>query len=171
MKVIAVAAISLDGMIAFDHEHQIETSPQDKAYFEKVTREAGTIVTGRRTLDAMKVPLEGRRNVVYTKQEVMLATKPTSELWYTDEPPKELLKKLEGEGVETVAVVGGSEIFTLWNGAGLIDEWHLTICPQFVGGGVPLCTEYLPTQLNRMASEAWESGEVLLVCKRENENG
>ncbi len=163
MKVIAVAAISLDGMIAFDAERQIETSPQDKAYFEKVTREAGTIITGRRTLDAMKRPLVGRRNVVYTKQEVLLATEPTDQLWYTDEAPKQVLKKLGKQGVKTVAVIGGSEIFTIFRD--LTDEWHLTICPQFVGDGVPLCTEYTPEKLGVAAREVWGSGETLVILR------
>jgi dihydrofolate reductase len=130
-KVIAVAAISLDGKIAYDHERQIETSPEDKRYFERVTREVGTIICGRRTLDAMGHPLEGRRNVVYTKQADLLAQEPTDELWYTDEPPEQILEKLAAQSVETVAVIGGCDIFTLF--ADYTDEWHLTVCPIWVG--------------------------------------
>lgn len=163
MKVIAVAAISLDGKIAFDEKRQIESSPQDKAYFEKVTREAGTIVTGRRTLDAMKRPLEGRFNVVQTRQKALLAKPRTDEVWYTDLPPKEIVAQLKKEGIETIANIGGSAIFTLWSDDGLIDEWHLTISPQFVGEGIPLCAHYEPRKLALLRSETWESGEVLQI--------
>lgn len=141
-----MAAISLDGKIAYDDVRQIETSPEDKRYFERVTREAGTIITGRKTLDAMQRPLEGRRNIVYTKQEVLLATEPTGDLRYTDLPPAELLAELAAAGVETVAVIGGADIFTAF--ADHTDEWHLTVVPMWVGiTGIHLAEHLGPSRV------------------------
>nr|AIA12463.1 Dihydrofolate reductase [uncultured bacterium] len=162
-KVIAVAAISLDGKIAYDHERQIETSVEDKRYFERVTREAGTIICGRRTLDAMKRPLEGRRNVVYTTQADLLAQEPTDELWYTDEPPEQILEKLAAQGAETVAVIGGCDIFTMY--ADLTDEWHLTVCPIWVGEDGVAMGKFSRVRYSLFKRVPFNSDEELLILK------
>ena len=163
MKVLAVAAISLDGMIGFDHVRQIETSPTDKAHFEKTTRAAGTIITGRNTLEAMKEPLADRRNIVLTRKPELLKIEAVPELEYTDEDPEAILKRLEQQHVDTVAVVGGAQIFTLF--APYTDEWHLTVCPQFVGEGIPLLDPFPTDKLKLLRREDWDTGETLLVLQ------
>lgn len=164
MNVIAVAAISLDGMIGHDPEHIITTSKQDQAYFERTTRNVGVIITGRKTLEyTLKVPLEARRNIVYTHQADLLATPRTDQTWYTQAPPAEVLAELEQEGVGEVAVIGGGQIFTLYHD--FIDEWHLTVTPQFAGGGVPLLAPFPAEQLKVVKQETWDTGETLLVLR------
>lgn len=47
---------------------------------------------------------------------------------------KPAFEQLKGMGIENLAVLGGGEIVAALLQAGLIDEFHLTVCPLFLGG-------------------------------------
>ena len=164
MKVLLVAATSLDGKIAFDHRHQIETSPRDKKYFLDITMRAGVVVVGNNTFKTFHGPLPNRRTIILTRDTELLKMPKTPEFEYTNETPEKLLERLAKEGVTEVANVGGSQIFSQFHTAGVIDEYHLTICPQFIGdAGIPLLTDLDPLKLQLIHREEWDSGETLAV--------
>jgi diaminohydroxyphosphoribosylaminopyrimidine deaminase/5-amino-6-(5-phosphoribosylamino)uracil reductase len=85
------------------------------------------------------------------KDKVILATTderanekyPGSLIWVFKEKNglidvKEILKKAGKEGITSVMVEGGSETFTHFIQAGVIDKYLLFYSPSFIGKGVPL---------------------------------
>lgn len=70
MKIILIAAISVDGKIA-EHPDQISldwTSKEDTKFFVEKTKEAGVVVMGARTFATIGKPLKGRRVIVLTRE-------------------------------------------------------------------------------------------------------
>lgn len=138
MKTFIIAALSADGFIArhandFARDWASET---DKEIFIRLTKEAGTVVFGSttaRTLIDAKRRLPGRRKIVYTHNPDSI----TAEGYETtSEAPADLLRRLEKERVIGVAVCGGAQIYSLFLGAGVVDELYLTIEPKLFGSGI-----------------------------------
>jgi dihydrofolate reductase len=151
-------------MIARSNGRQIETSRQDKRYFAETTQRIGTVIMGRRTLEAIGKPLTGRCNIVYTRQSKLLAFERNESIWYTNEQPRKLLEQLKREGVRGAAVIGGSELFELFEKARLINEWHLTISPQYVQDGKPLAMDS-SKKMVMLKRDELDSGETLFILK------
>jgi dihydrofolate reductase len=141
MKVFIIAALTADGFIArSDADSSLTwTSAEDKAMYRAATKEAGIMVFGARTFATIKRALPGRKTIVYTHHPeaipAMDGVEPTSE------EPAALLKRLEAEGAQQVAICGGSHIYSLFMKAGLVDELWLTIEPLMFGSGVLLLSE------------------------------
>ena len=146
MKVCLIAALTVDGFIGKDAGHSSLdwTSKEDKQFFVEKTKELGTLIVGRTTFETFKKPLPNRRNIVLTstpeKYEVEGAE-------FTSEDPKQLLARLEGEGVESVAVIGGSKVYSQFLEEGLVTDLYLTVEPVMFGSGVPLAQLDTPVQM------------------------
>jgi riboflavin biosynthesis pyrimidine reductase len=65
----------------------------------------------------------------------------------TTEEPSALVRRLENEGVETLAVCGGAAIYDMFLRAGVVDEVYATIEPVLFGEGVKLLSDELSVQL------------------------
>lgn len=138
MKIILIAAISADGKIAerADQSSMDWTSPEDTKFFIQTTKEAGTVVMGRKTFATINKGLKGRRVIVMTSNSAGATAIEGVE--YTSELPVDLVKRLEREGCVTLAVAGGSTVYGQFLQAGLVTDVYLTIEPVLFGGGVPL---------------------------------
>ncbi len=147
MKKILIAAISINGMIAENSGQLVDwTSKEDKIFFKEKTRDSGVVVFGNNTFRTFGGnPLPERLNVVMTKNLGI-----TSEyhgqnegVWYTGESPHGLIEILENSGkYETCFICGGSQIYSLFLNAGLIDEFMVTIEPIVIGCGLNLFSEF-----------------------------
>jgi len=71
MKIILIAAMTLNGMIAQTRDqNSLEwTSKEDTAFFIEKTKEAGVVVMGQKTFETIGKPLKGRRLIVLTQDE------------------------------------------------------------------------------------------------------
>lgn len=68
MKVILVAALTVDGKIGLTSDHFPDwTEPADKKLFMSVSKKAGVIIMGSKTFDTFGTPLPGRKHVVLTR--------------------------------------------------------------------------------------------------------
>lgn len=136
MIVILIAAISADGKIAqTPGQKSLDwTSKEDLKFFVAKTKEAGTVVMGRTTFETIGKPLKDRRTIVMTRE----GKGSVEGIEYTSESPRDLVARLEQEGVATLALCGGAQIYGAFLKEALVDELFLTVEPVLFGNGVPL---------------------------------
>lgn len=160
MKTFIIAALTADGFIGRDSGHTADwTGGEDKKVFVRLTKEAGVMVMGSRTLATIGRALPGRRTIVYTRNSAGIHPEGVET---TDESPAVLLKRLEEEGTHAVAICGGTSIYDLFLRAGLVDELYLTITPHLFGRGLPLFTDVLDVSLHLLESDTLADGSILL---------
>nr|AIA17608.1 RibD C-terminal domain protein [uncultured bacterium] len=161
MKVFIIAAQTIDGFIGRDSGHLADwTGKADKKVFVELTKQAGTIVMGSRTFDTIGRALPGRRNIVYTSNPAKYAHIPDIEC--TNEPPAQLVARLQQEGAMALAICGGTSVYDLFLRAGLVDELYLTIIPIAFGHGIRLLGEGPIASLRLLACQPLDDGAVLL---------
>ena len=138
MRVILLAAVSLDGKIARHAAHRSDwSSPEDKRVFRAETRRAGVVIIGHSTYKTLARPLPGRLHIVLTRTPAAQAGIPGT-VEFTAAAPAAVLAALAGRGYATAALVGGAQINALFLAADLVDELWLTVEPLIFGQGIPL---------------------------------
>lgn len=163
MKIIALAAITLDGKIARTHNELVNwTSKEDKQFFAATTKEAGVLILGKTTFDTFPKPLPGRLHIVLTRDTKSKKDLPGS-VEYTSAKPKQLLASLENRGFHTAIVAGGASIYTLFLKEHVIDELWLTVEPKLFGNGVALVSEAISNVSLQLLSTTNLSENVLLL--------
>lgn len=152
MKVTCIMAVTLDGRIAKDSDHFPDwTEKADKRLFVEVTKRCGAMIMGSKTYDTIGKPLPGRKNIVLTRDKELISE--SDNLVYTDALPDQILKWLEKEGYKEVALIGGTQINTLFAEAGLIDELVVTISPVIFGEGLSLFRESVNMNLELLETK------------------
>jgi dihydrofolate reductase len=158
MKVILIAAISADGFIARDANQLADwTSKEDKKVFVRLTKQAGVMVMGRNTFDTIGRALPGRHSIVYSSRSI---DNPDVEI--TDEKPKELLKRLENESYDEVAICGGQAVYDMFLREYLVDELYLTLEPTLFGSGMSLARTISNTNLKLLDTTKLNDDTLLL---------
>lgn len=159
IKVFIVAAVTADGFIAKDSQHSSFnwTSKADKNRFVELTKKAGVVVMGSSTYQTIGRPLKDRINIVYSKSKTFEGAETTQK------NPLELLNELEGRGIKEVAICGGSQIYTMFLKAGVVDTVYLTIEPVFFGKGISLFSDDLKYHLKLKNAQTSESSGALLL--------
>jgi dihydrofolate reductase len=177
-KVICVMVTSLDGKSTKGTSQSPAkwASQEDQHHFKDIIASHNLIVMGRKTYEAAKPAIkheEGKRRIIitshpfeYTMEEIR------GQLEFTSESPKELVARLEAEGVFTILLAGGSNINGLFFKAGLVDELWLTLEPKIFGSGKGLAgEEYLDVSLMLDSIERLnENGTLLLKYKVQKTN-
>lgn len=166
MKTFLIVAQSLDGFIARnpDQSSLVWTSKADTKRFVSLTKRAGVIVMGAKTFSTIGKTLPGRRMIVYSSKKIVGVETTTL-------PPRELIKKLEAEGHSEVAICGGSQIYTLFAKAGVIDTMYVTIESFVFGSGVRLFTEHIPLDIELVNEETKTEGSTIFLTYRITHNG
>lgn len=160
MKTFIIAAVTLDGFIArTSKEFPDWTSKEDKKSFMQLT-ENSALIFGGNTFRAIGRPLPRRKNIVYTKSNVAIDGVET-----TQESPTTLLAHLKSEGHATVAICGGSTIYSMFLNANLVDEVYLTIAPLLFGSGVTLLADAANTELELLEQTMLNTDTILLHYK------
>lgn len=185
IKVILIMAMTLDGKIA---RHSMETvdwtGKADKRKFVEITKKAGAVIMGSSTFDTIGQVLKGRRNIVMTRNPSRLIShlinsdKPLADskcpsnngsystnnenLQFTDKTPCKILKSLEDEGFDSVALIGGSTINGLFARENLIDEIYLTLVPKLFGEGLSLLSGTLDINLELAEMDKIDNSSILL---------
>lgn len=138
MIVSLLAAMSADGYIAQspDQKSTTWTSKEDREWFVQKTKEIGVVVMGRATFDTINKALPGRRIIVITSNPEKHQHRVVAGVEFSALSPKELLAKLEAEGVKHVALAGGAKVYTQWLKEGLVNEVFLTVEPVLFGNGI-----------------------------------
>lgn len=151
MHVFLLAAQTLDGKIArHAGERSFDwTSPEDKQFYIDHIKLADAIVIGRASFSTFKrYPRQSRWLIYTSKPEEFVNPRPeVIRAEGTNEDPAELLRRLEREGCQNVAICGGSSIYKLFLQAGLVQTMFLTIEPVIFGAGVPLIDQPINSKL------------------------
>ncbi len=157
MKIFIIVATSADGFIAkYPKEPSTNwTSVEDKKHFIETTKKSGAIVMGANTFKTIGRALPKRRNIVYSNEPINV---PGIEV--TSLAPQELIAKLEKEGVEELAICGGSTIYTMFMKAGLVDSLYLTIEPIIFGKGMNLFNDVIDAKLELVNFRRTDSGTI-----------
>lgn len=157
-----IAAQSLDGFIGpKDHTNSMSwTSGADKEFFKKKTKEAGVIIMGRTTFETIGKALPERKMIVYTSKPLNIEG-----VEAVQEPPAVLLKRLENEGYSSVAICGGSSIYSLFLESGLVNELFITIEPIIFGEGIPLFSKENRKSLDLISETKLSDTAILLNYK------
>ena len=142
MKVTLIMVQSINGKIRMnENDTQKWTSIEDKKHFQRITKEIGVVIMGRKTFDSIGKPLKERLNIVltgspekYNDFEKMY----DKQLYFTDMIPEKILEHLENKGYTNVALIGGPTINSLFLEKDLIDEILLTIEPVIINGDLSL---------------------------------
>jgi len=151
MNVFIIAALTADGLIARHKNHLADwTSKEDKAFFRKKTPKGSVVIMGSATYKTLNKPLPGRLNIIYTKHP---KAKTRHRGWtekrpnFTNLPTKTLIKNLKKQGYKTIAICGGSTIYTMFLKSGLVQRLYLTIEPLLFGKGLTLFNQSIDKKL------------------------
>lgn len=158
IKVFIIAAVTADGFIAKDAQHAaLWTSKADKKRFIELTKRAGVVVMGSATWKTLGRPLKERVNIVYSKSQSFEGAE------MTQKNPVELVAELEQRGFKEVAICGGSQIYSMFLKAGVVDSIYLTVEPIIFGKGITLFNEDLKYHLKLQSAVTSESAGSLLL--------
>ncbi len=159
IKCFIIAAMTADGYIARETKHAaFWTSKEDKKRFVELTKRAGVVIMGLNTFQTLPRPLKERTNIVYSPD-------PIEGIETTTKDPQTLLAELEARGIKEVAICGGSQIYTMFMKAGVVERLYLTIEPLVFGNGLRLFKEDLQYHLQLVSSVQSEGGSLLLEYK------
>lgn len=141
MKVICSMVITPNGYIArLDGQEDYASHANWLDYLE-TAKKYNNFVIGRKTLDVVNEQYDGfgfedvdckYKVVVSTQQDLKLDPIYTQAL-----SPQDVIDQLKGK-VDTVLLVGGSEINTAFAKQGLIDEVVVTVVPHVIGQDINL---------------------------------
>lgn len=163
MKVILVAALSVDGFIGVDPKQRAFdwTSKEDRRLFIDLSKEMGTIVMGSKTLETFRIKQAppGRRLIILTSRPDQIVGEGIET---SSESPQELVARLEKEGAKGLVVGGGSSVYRQYIMSGLVDELYLTIEPIVFGKGIPLFDEQLDVKLELLDQKMLNQDTTLL---------
>lgn len=160
MQCFIIAAISADGYIAKDASHPaFWTSKEDKKRFVELTKRAGVVVMGSNTFKTISRPLKERLNIIYSRSKTFEGAE------VTQDSPHVLLQKLSERGYKEVAICGGTEIYTMFMKAGVVEKIYLTIEPIIFGKGLRLFSDDIHRQLTLVSSGQTDNGSLLLEYK------
>jgi dihydrofolate reductase len=138
MRVLLLAALTLDGKIARTHVDFVNwSSKEDKRLFMHTTKEAGVLILGHNTYKTFPAPLPGRLHIVLTRSPAEQTPVP-GVVEFTNADPRAIVDDLAARGYATAVLGGGGGINRLFLAHDLVDEIWLTVEPVIFGTGVAL---------------------------------
>ena len=160
MHVFLIAAVTKDGFIArSQNDRSFDwTSPEDKTFYISKIKEADAIVMGLTTFKTFTRYPKGKTYVILTHDPKSFAN-PKPEIITTiptNASPAEILKDLASRGIQTVAIAGGSSVYTQFMDSGLVNTLYLTQEDIEFDSGIPLFTKPFnikPTNTTKIADK------------------
>ncbi len=136
MKIMLLAAMTIDGKIARNEQHFVDwSSPEDKKLFRTTSKEARVIIMGNNTYRTLPAPLSGRLHIVLTTTLEGKEQKPGA-VEFTSDMPEKIVAGLEARGYTEAVLIGGAQVNSLFLLADHVDEIWLTIEPFIFGVGL-----------------------------------
>nr|AIA15695.1 RibD C-terminal domain protein [uncultured bacterium] len=138
MKIILMAAVTLDGKIARNEAHFVDwSSREDKKLFYATSKRARVLILGNNTFKTFPSPLPGRLHVVLTSTTDDKQDTPGL-IEYTNATPEQIVADIEARGYTEAVLTGGAQVNALFLRSNLIDEIWLTVEPLIFGLGIDL---------------------------------
>jgi dihydrofolate reductase len=148
VKVSVYIATSLDGFIARDDggldwldEANATVPDGEDLGFDAFMDSVDTLIMGRKTYEEVlsfgEWPYGRTPVVVLSRNSISFPPSVPDTVTHSSEAPRDLLKRLSGEGAEHVYIDGGTTIQGFLS-EGLVDEITVTVIPVILGGGISL---------------------------------
>jgi len=164
MHTTIVATVTANGFIARGtNELANWSSKEDKQYFVEETKKAGVMIMGRTTYATIGRPLPGRLIVVLTEKPEEVGVAPGS-VETASGDLRTVLNGLEARGFTQVVIAGGSNVYSQFLNAGLVNEIALTTEPIIFTNGIPLAA-YLEKELNLETISVERLGEKTVLVR------
>ena len=170
VNVVALAAMSLDGKITFhDEPGNGFTSDGDKKHFVECLKGFDCSILGRTTFEASKEFILSRlsedriRIVMTSKPDEFAELAVPGKLEFSEKTPDVVLSELTQRGYKRCVHLGGSDAYSLYQKAGCIDEWWVSLEPRIFGEGRPLCSGIHDVRLKLVSSERLFESDTLLL--------
>ena len=173
MKVILVAALSLDGFITrHDEPGSRFTSEADRRHLRRILPEFDCCVFGSETYRVSKNWM--RKHLMPDKLRVGLTRNPEDyagesipgSLEFSSAEPGELVQDLRSRGLASCALLGGGIIYSLFLEAGCVDELWVTLEARLFGAGTPFCPGKFDIPLELLSHESLGDNALLLKYRR-----
>lgn len=179
-RVVVFLSVSLDGYIAgpggdLSWHHVDEEVHQ---HFNDVLRGMGAFVSGRRNYELMQdfwPTADQDPDCPPTMRDFAAIWRSMPKVVFSrtlDRPDEgvTLVREVEPAAVRDLVAsfhgdvtVGGAELAAAFAAVDLVDEYHLTVHPELVGGGVPLFPAGLPPRhLRLLETHTFGNGAVIL---------
>jgi dihydrofolate reductase len=173
MKIIAIAATSLNGFITRGNEPGTAfTSEADKAWFAQTLESFPIRIMGRKTFEASQEFIlkhmgdapEIIRYVLTKSPEAFKKLSQPGQLEFTDATVNHLVESIQNaKGPNPqIAILGGGEIYAAFLKARLLNEFWITLEPQLFGFGQPLISGDLEIKLELIECQNLSTGTLLL---------
>lgn len=165
---IAIAAVSIDGMIArYPGEPSDWTSYEDKKFLHTELDRCDAVVVGRTTYMIAKKPLAKRTCLVCTRSVETVQDVDAHCTLINLETVS--LDAIVGDlGYERIAILGGSQIYSYFFAHDKVDEIYLTIEPVVFGTGVPFIGNKILSRKYHLVNthQLNQQGTILLHYKK-----
>ncbi len=124
------------------------------------------MIMGRKTFDTIGHGLKDRKMIVMSRTpssfEEGAGGGRVDGVEFTSETPKEILDRLAAQGFTSVAITGGSKIYSLFLKEKLVTDLFVTIEPILLGEGIPLAESFGDVKLRFVESKMLGAESVLL---------
>ena len=173
-KVILYIGVSLDGYIA-DEEGRVDwLGGQVEAYegdygYRRFEETVDTVIMGYRTyrqggmeLSPEVWPYSGKEAYVLTHKDIV--DRPG--IHFTREPLEHLLSVLKKREGKAIWICGGAQLVNQLMNKELIDEYHLTVMPVLLGGGIRLFEKTGKQVLLKLVSIETENGVIDCIYRK-----
>jgi dihydrofolate reductase len=167
-NISAIVAVTIDGKIARHAGHFTDwTSPEDKTFLRSLLDKSDAVVIGNNTYKTAAGPLSKRNCVVFTRAVRDTERRSDNLVYYNADGLTPIAAILEP--YRTVALLGGTQVYSYFLERNLIDDLYLTIEPVVFGSGLDIfkCENEVTTDFHFVAvKELNEKGTVLLHYQR-----
>ena len=164
----AIVAVTIDGKIARHTGHFTDwTSPEDKTFLRSLLDKSDAVVIGNNTYKTAEGPLSKRNCIIFTRAVRDTERRSDKLLYYNAEGPSPIEAVLES--YQTVALLGGTQVYSYFLERDLIDDLYLTIEPVVFGNGLDIfvCKNGVTANFHLVAvKELNQNGTVLLHYQR-----
>lgn len=144
-----IMVTTLNGKITKGNDPDIYTwtSREDQKYFSSLLKRNNLMVMGSETYEAARKNIKLDSNqlrIILTRNPARYranAVAVPGKLEFSNESPRQLVKRLENKGFKQMLLLGGGTINTLFLKESLVDELYLTLEPKIFGKGKTLVRE------------------------------
>ena len=172
-KLILYIACSLDGYIAdmnggIGFLDETPAALADLGY-DEFYKSIGTLIIGGKTYRQVKYELspdewmyKGKNCYVYSHRQ----NAKDPDVRFTNLPPAKLLAYIRQSHDGDVWMMGGGEIIHQFMQENLIDEYHIYVMPNLLGGGIPLFRAgFSPAKIELKSTKAMKGIVEMIYCR------
>ena len=135
LTISLIAAVSIDGRIAGYSGHSSDwTSTEDKDFLHTMLDKSDCIVVGHNSYEIAREPLSKRNCIVFTGS----GDKSDTGVVYFNPAKEDFFGFVKGKGYTSIAVLGGTGVYTYFLEHDLCTDFYVTIEPVVFGNGLPL---------------------------------